>query len=90
MCLLTHRGIGVFSLCKYLFSCGNLCLFGGNAWFVHVFTAGFAKPGLAIFSKHCESIITASLAHYAVIGYLELSIAPVKISPKIPPVKQIW
>lgn len=56
----------------------------------HVFTAGFAKPGLEIFSKHCESIVTASLAHYAVISYLELSIAPVKISQKNPTVKQIW
>lgn len=79
-----------FTLCKYLFSCGNLlCFFVGSTWFVHVFTAGFAKPGLEMFSKHCESIITASFAQHAVISYLELSIAPVKIPQTIPTAKQI-
>lgn len=70
-----------FTPCKYLFSYGNLlCFFVGNTCFTPVFTAGFVKPGLEIFSKHYKSIITANLAYYAAFSYLALSIAPVKIS----------
>lgn len=85
MWLLSHRGTGVFSLffftpCKYLFSYGNLCFFVGNTCSTSVFTAGFVKPGLEVFSKHPKSIMIGSLSYCAALSYLDLSIMPVKIS----------